>query len=56
MKTSILTTTTIGMAAFGLAVLPVFANDASSAPAKDAASAIAANTHTVYLVQVSGKG
>jgi len=44
------------MAAFGLAVLPILANDASSAPGKQAASAVAANTHTVYLVQVSGKG
>jgi len=54
MKTSILTTTTVGMAAFGLAVLPVLAIDA--APAKEAADVAAAETTTVYIVKVSGKG
>lgn len=56
MKTSILTTTTCSIAAMGLAVLPVLAIDAQPASAGDAASAVATNTATVYIVQVSGKG
>jgi len=56
MKTSILTTTTASMAAFGLAVLPVLAIDAAPTASKEAADVVAANTTTVYIVNVSGKG
>ncbi len=56
MKATLLTTTTAGLAAFGLAVLPVFADDAPATPVKPAAEAVAANTVSVYLVQISGKG
>jgi hypothetical protein len=56
MKNSILTTTTCSMAAMGLAVLPVLAIDAQPASAGDPASVVAANTTTVYIVKVSGKG
>ena len=40
MKTSILTTTTASMAAFGLAVLPVLAIDAAPTPSKEAADVV----------------
>lgn len=56
MKATILTTASAGLAAFGLAVLPVLADDAPAAPVKPAAEAVAANTTTLYIVQVTGKG
>lgn len=59
MKTSIRTTTTARIAAFGLAALPmlatVHANVAAATPSEEAADAIT-NTKTAYLIQVSGKG
>jgi hypothetical protein len=53
MKTTILLTT--ALAAFGLTVLPVHANDAATKE-KPAAEAAAENTATVYIVNVKGKG
>ncbi len=54
MKTSILSTTTFGLAAMGLALSPVLAIDASPAAAQEEVAA--SNTATVYIVKVSGKG
>lgn len=54
MKTSILSTTTFGLAAMGLALSPVLAIEASPAAASEEVAA--SNTATVYIVKVSGKG
>ena len=56
MKKSALTITSLSMAAIGLSVLPLLAIDTSSIPAKNDAAALAANTTTVYVVKVTGKG
>ncbi|MCP5535648.1 MAG: hypothetical protein H7A51_05355 [Akkermansiaceae bacterium] len=58
MKATIMNTVTVGMtiaALSGFALLPVSADDAA-APAKEAPDTVAANTTTLYIVQVTGKG
>lgn len=57
MKKSIRKTTTARIAAYGLALLPVFASvHANVDTPSPAAEATAADTATVFIVQVSGKG
>ena len=57
MKSTILTT---ALAAFGFAMLPIHADDASAKPATEPVAAAtdeaAENTTPVYIVQVTGQG
>ncbi|MBT8045064.1 MAG: hypothetical protein KJO79_08945 [Verrucomicrobiae bacterium] len=56
MKNTIITTASMSLAAFSLACLPVTAADSPATPAKPAADSVVADTTTIYIVQVSGKG
>ena len=54
MKPTLLTAATCSMAAFGLAALPLFADNAT--PTKPILETVAVKTVSVYILQVSGKG
>jgi hypothetical protein len=54
MKATLLTTATCSMAAFGLAALPLYADNATAT--KPVIEAATVKTVSVYILQVSGKG
>ncbi len=54
MKSTLLTTATYGLAAFGLALFPIHADNASAT--EPVIEAAVAKTVGVYIINISGKG